>query len=134
MAITWQDDLATGIEVVDIQHKEIFSRFDAFSDAFDQGVALGVLTELLLFLERYTQQHFWDEEDYMAGSRYPELAEHKIAHRTFLDDLTRLQADVRGDDTNSRHIMVAKRLLILWFIKHIRVSDKEFASYLSRRS
>ena len=31
MSIEWQEDIATGIESIDNQHREIFSRFALFS-------------------------------------------------------------------------------------------------------
>jgi hemerythrin len=83
MAISWREDLATGIAVVDSQHKKIFARFDAFSDACSRGVGKDELIDVLRFLRTYTEQHFRDEEDYMAGTVYPELAAQKKAHRKF---------------------------------------------------
>ena len=130
MAITWQDEFATGIEVVDSQHKKIFARFDAFSEAYNRGVTKDELLDLLRFLRIYTSQHFRDEEDYMAGSLYPDLAAQKKAHCGFIDDLNRLEDEVRMDTTDSKNVVATKRLLILWFIQHIRHMDKAFAQFL----
>jgi hypothetical protein len=33
MAINWQEDLATGVEIIDSQHKGIFARFVTFTTA-----------------------------------------------------------------------------------------------------
>lgn len=131
MAIIWQDDLATGIAVIDSQHKKIFDKFNAFSDAYSRGVTNKELKELLRFLRVYTEQHFRDEEDYMAGSSYPGIVAHKKAHCGFIDDLTRLEETVKEESTDLSHIVATKRLLILWLLQHIRQMDKEFAHFIS---
>ena len=47
MTIEWQDDLTTGIELIDVQHKEIFAKFTAFSEACLVGADPADLTKLM---------------------------------------------------------------------------------------
>jgi hemerythrin len=61
---------------------------------------------------------------------YPHLAAQKKAHRSFLDDLNRLEDDMGKGGVNTQHILAAKRLLVQWLIRHIRHMDKEFAQFL----
>lgn len=37
MALTWTDDLAVGFGLIDSQHKELFSRFNALLQACREG-------------------------------------------------------------------------------------------------
>ena len=135
MAITWQTSLFTGIEVVDEQHKQIFAKFDAFFSACDNGAISQDLETLLNYLKDYTTIHFRDEEDYMAGVVYPEFDRHKELHRQFIVDLSLLDKDVEtGGKVSLSHILATKRLLIRWFIQHIRQEDRDFAAFLEGKS
>lgn len=51
MEIEWQDELATGIEQIDEQHKGIFARFAAFTTACNGGNAGEDILKLMDFLE-----------------------------------------------------------------------------------
>ncbi len=131
MAITWQTSLFTGIEIVDEQHKRIFAKFDEFFEACDHGAAGQDLECLLTYLKDYTQVHFHDEEDYMAGALYPEFGRHRELHRKFITDLSVLDKEIGQEgEVRQIHILTTKRLLIRWFIQHIRLEDRNFAAYL----
>jgi hemerythrin len=58
MAIEWQEELATGIERIDPQHRDIFARFAAFSAACTTGCANEELTNLFGLLEHYSRDCF----------------------------------------------------------------------------
>ena len=81
MAIEWQEELATGIEHVDSQHKGIFARFESFSTACYAGYATEDLIKLMDFLKDYTHNHFCDEEKSMQGVEYPDLCIQQENHK-----------------------------------------------------
>jgi hemerythrin len=62
MVIVWKEELATGYEGIDSQHKEMFRRFNDFQSACKQGKGLGELSSLLTFLDEYIRSHFALEE------------------------------------------------------------------------
>lgn len=135
MSITWQTSLFTGIEVVDEQHKQIFVKFDNFFEACDHGAATQDLECLLDYLKQYTQVHFHDEEDYMAGALYPDFGRHRELHRKFIRDLSLLDKEIVAlGEVSPSHIMATKRLLIRWFIQHIRLEDRNFAAFISAQN
>jgi hemerythrin len=135
MAITWQTSLFTGIQIIDDQHKEIFYRFDSFYDACDHGAASKDLGRLLRYLKQYTETHFHDEEDYMAGALYPEFGRHKELHRSFIREISLLDKEIgEGVDVSLSHILTTKRILIRWFIQHIRLEDRNFAAFMAEQN
>jgi len=52
MAIQWTENLATGIDTIDEQHKELIVRVNSLLDACQQGKGKLVMTGLLNYCER----------------------------------------------------------------------------------
>ncbi len=130
MAIEWQEELATGIEHIDAQHKGIFARFAAFSTACDAGCAKDEIINLMDFLKDYTRDHFCDEEKAMLESEYPDLSIQQENHKMFLDEVAELKRKVGEKEPDMAEILAMKRLLIRWLIQHIKHMDKAFADFL----
>jgi hemerythrin len=112
MAIEWQDELATGIEHIDAQHKGIFARFAAFSTACDAGCAKDKIINLMDFLKDYTRDHFCDEEKALLESEYPDLSIQQENHKMFLDEVAELKLKVGEKEPDMPEILAMKRLLI----------------------
>ncbi len=129
MSIYWKEELATGIDYIDDQHKEIFARFETFSSACTDGTGSAELKELVDFLSDYTGHHFHDEELVMTGAKYPELPAQKAAHAEFLADFTRLKELVDGQEPGRETVLAEKRVMIQWLVNHISHMDRAFAEY-----
>jgi len=123
MAIEWLDELATGIELIDEQHKGIFARFAEFKTACDEGCAKEDIVKLLLFLEDYTRDHFREEEEALQEAGYPGLSAQLEAHKKFLNEIADLKCKIGEDGSAMSEILEMKRLLIRWLIQHIRHQD-----------
>jgi hemerythrin len=130
MAIEWQDDLATGIDLIDEQHKGIFDRFAEFKKACDEGCAMEDIVKLLLFIEDYTRHHFREEEEALQEAGYPELSAQQEAHKKFLNDITNLKRKIGEDGPAMPEILGMKRLLIRWLIQHIKHLDMAYVDLL----
>jgi hemerythrin-like metal-binding protein len=74
---TWSNTFASGIDEIDAQHEAIFEALDAFFVAVKTGRGEAVLRETLGFLQRYSEEHFAEEEALMEELRYPWELEHK---------------------------------------------------------
>jgi hemerythrin len=133
MAIEWQDDLATGIELIDEQHKGIFARFAEFKTACDEGSAKEDIVKLLLFLEDYTRDHFREEEEALQEAGYPGLSAQQEAHKMFLNEIADLKRKIGEDGPAMSEILDMKRLLIRWLIQHIKHQDMAYVDLLKGR-
>lgn len=65
MAIEWTQDLSTGSDEIDNQHKELFRRINSLLDACNQGKGREEIGKTVQFLEDYVITHFSAEEEYM---------------------------------------------------------------------
>ncbi|NIS21839.1 MAG: hemerythrin family protein, partial [Thermoplasmata archaeon] len=91
--IAWTPDLATGVELIDEQHKQLIDRMNELDRAvrFSRGVPKIIKT--LDFLIEYTDFHFGTEEKNMVELKYPEYEDHKENHAEFVHTLKNLEMD-----------------------------------------
>ena len=61
--IEWQDSLTIGVLEIDIQHKLLFDKFNAFLAACQAETESDGIYRLFWFLEAYAVTHFTEEEN-----------------------------------------------------------------------
>ena len=134
MAIEWNNNLTTGVEQIDIQHKELFSRFDRLLTACNEGKGKDEVMRLLLFLDDYIKSHFAAEEELQIKSNYPGYADHKEQHIRFIQDVERLESQFRTEGATLPLVIQTNQTLVAWLIRHISRVDMEFAEFLKGRA
>jgi len=126
----WDDSLAIGVEDIDGQHRELFSRFEKLLDACREGHGRDELNRLLNFLNDYVHEHFAAEEEFMTSSGYDQLQEHKEEHEVFrgkLDDLRQIYADTGA----GMDLLITTNAMVLdWIIQHVRKTDRRMGQAL----
>ncbi len=81
--LVWQDDLNTGIQVIDNQHKRIVEMINHLHDA-QQGKEHAAIAEVIEELVDYTPSHFAFEETLMEDAGYQFSRAHKKIHELFI--------------------------------------------------
>ena len=81
MTIIWNDNLKTGIEVLDNQHQLLFETINKLDDAKKDKFTF---YEILSKLRVYIREHFNTEENFMNSSDYPGYAHHRAVHDDFV--------------------------------------------------
>lgn len=122
----WSERLATGIELLDEQHREIFRWFGELDQAAaEQRTLLAVYT--MTRLNRYMRDHFAAEEAVMRAAGFPKLEQHVAEHRLFRSTLSKLQIESVGRDITAETV----EFLRTWLIDHICGHDMEYVPYLA---
>ena len=81
--ITFDDNLVTGNETIDTQHKELIDRIQNFVTACQNGDSKVKAIKMLDYLDEYTDFHFKEEEKLQEKSGYPEREKHYEKHEEF---------------------------------------------------
>ncbi len=129
MAIEWTNDLSVGVSSIDAQHQQLFKMADELFEAGKNGKSKEKIGDLLGFLDRYTKQHFKDEEAYMKSINYPGLAEQEKAHQAFVNELTKLKGEFDKSGGNIAVIIGANQIVVDWLTKHISGMDKKIGAH-----
>jgi hemerythrin len=128
--IEWNDNLATGIELIDEQHKMLLEKLNDISLAIERQQGVDVITKTLDFMMDYTDFHFSDEEKHMKESEYPRIEYHKKMHKEFVDTLQDLVTEYKEDGATDRLAESVNIFLFNWLVKHIRGVDVAYGRYL----
>lgn len=128
MPVQWTEDLATGIDRIDAQHRELYAQVAALHEAM-RGGQLGRVPAIVAFLQRYALEHFATEEREMAAAAYPDLAEHRRLHQQFVDDFLRHKALLAAGIAPSA-VVALSQWLTDWLRDHVRRVDGAMARFL----
>jgi hemerythrin len=131
MPIQWTESLATGIDLLDNQHKEFFARADKILQANESNALDSEIDEIILFLEDYVRAHFKAEEKYMAEHAYVDFRAHADKHREFLASFTELKSRLHTEGRGKVQLLQLNRIVVDWLINHISSEDKRMARALS---
>ena len=123
--IKWTDQFEVGIACIDAQHKHLVDIVNKFDESLAKGKGSRVMNEILNDLVGYTQEHFADEERYMAEAGYDGLKKHQAQHRQLLQKVERFQFEFNQE--GRRVTSEVQTFLKYWLTSHILKDDKVFA-------
>lgn len=128
----WSDDLKTGIEAIDNQHKSIFDQAD---EIFNLGLEIERVEfrRIISFLMKYANNHFADEEELMIDMGYKDIVEHRREHNYFVEEIYKLY--LKGTEKLDQEIFDELKILIIeWLANHIYVHDKKFIDEIKKQA
>jgi hemerythrin len=132
MPIGWSEELATGIQTIDDQHKEIFKRINALLDAGKQGKGRQEVAGMIEFLEDYVKTHFAAEEAIQKEHAYPDYNQHKAMHTAFLKDVDKLKRELASEGATLSLSFEVNRTVVDWLVSHIMRVDKALAEFMRK--
>lgn len=124
----WTEDLSTGIDAVDAQHKELIKRIVAVMDCAE-SMRDGIIADTINYLCDYVIDHFSMEEKHMINTDYPAFEEHRDEHSHYVKLVYALKKE--KIITSELHRKIEAELAV-WLLDHILSSDFKMATYLKQ--
>ena len=128
--ISWKDGYLTGIEMIDKQHKELFSLANELCRSLLNNTELD-RSFIITRLEMYSMFHFTTEEQLMVKCGYEELEKHKKEHelfrRTILSMKERFLENESMDVAEEIHKFIEE-----WLLSHTTEIDQQFVPCLQK--
>ena len=121
------DELLTGIDIVDAQHKALFEAVNALSQAIQDGVADDALMLQLALIAQHTIFHFHTEEALMKAHQYPWRTVHGAEHMDLILKVREIQYKSAKGQSVTTDIT---RFLAEWFGHHVVSLDMDYATYI----
>lgn len=132
MALIWVQNLATGIDWQDRQHRALFNSINALLDAMNASRGNEELNGLFKLLDKYIGEHFAEEEWEMETRCYPEKNYHRVEHARFIRNMVKLREEC-SVNASPGVAADAQRLLADWFYDHVVNVDKKLGEFLTQR-
>jgi len=125
------EDLITGVEFIDDQHRELFKRLNQLLNAADRRSSIKEMQGFILFVRKYIEEHLSAEENLMRKHAYPEAEQHILEHGVF-----RTNYQLIIEAFNEEQITVEQLIESLqtevgnWFVNHIKKTDQSTMRWL----
>ena len=129
--VTWDEKYATGIELVDSQHKELISLTNKLYKACMDGyeAVSTVFKEAMSSMVEYVRYHFAAEEKIMDRIKYPMYSDHKKQHEVMVRLILESAMEYNEGKKTVPHNFV--RILKDWILSHIAIYDKAFGTHVA---
>ncbi len=133
MTLRWSEELAVGVEEIDLQHKAFFDESNNFMEAYRLGRWKVAIEKVIRFLECYIATHFDAEEKLQKKYAYPDYRAHKAQHRKFRKDFSDLKRIFKKEGATPRFVMLIAHIMSDWAINHTGQSDKALGLFLKEK-
>ena len=133
MGIEWSNELNTGIEEIDKQHRELFARFNSLLEAYSAGKGKDEIIGFHDFLTSYVQEHFKSEEEMMLRHSYPGYDEQLIEHESFRTQLSEIRQNLMATKIENNDLISIGDCVADWLIDHIHKKDRLFGEFLRQK-
>ncbi len=131
MRAEFTENLITGNEMIDSQHRELIQRINRLLETMESSREKSTAVKTLNFLTDYVCYHFEAEEKLQEEIGYPGLAEHKEQHNALkatVKDLTEMLEEEEGPSDS--FVAQLNLKVIEWLYKHIEGYDRSIAEYI----
>ena len=129
--ISWSDDFAIGIDIIDEQHKRLFDYFDEIERCIKNNDNSNI-QEICSGLIDYAISHNTFEETLMKQAGYPMLEAHHEVHELFKK---RAYGYLEKINSGCEPMKIARDIrtdIGLWLINHIKREDRHYAPYVKK--
>jgi len=130
MRIDFNENLMTGIDEIDSQHKQLFETINNLSEIKSTQ---DNIWDSLLELEKYVCIHFETEESYMVKYQYPELQEHIDEHAKFIQKFAELKVEFNQLGFSAEFVLELQSFLVEWLLTHYKNIDTKMAKYIKNK-
>jgi hemerythrin len=129
--VVWDEKYATGIHLIDSQHKELFSiTNELFRACLSEEEALKkVFKETMERMVDYVRFHFGAEQEMLQRINYPGYQDHKKMHDTLIKDILESVNEYNYGKKFVPNQFV--RILRDWILSHIALTDKLYVAYIA---
>lgn len=130
MRAEFSENLVTGNELIDTQHKELIDRINKLLDSCELDAGAVTAVKTLDFLADYTDFHFGAEENLQKEIGYPDYDKHKAQHEGFKQTIRELEEMLQEEEgPSAAFIEKVEENVIKWFYTHIEGFDRSVAEY-----
>ena len=125
----WKDDYSVNLDLIDADHRVLFSLMDKLNKAVRTGKARALLPDMIKNLTEYVAYHFEHEAKIMAQYNYPLMDDHIREHDDASEKIAYFSSVVRtaADENTAKDLL---EFLFGWITIHIEDSDRRLASFI----
>lgn len=125
----WKESYSVGNPELDGDHKQLIDIINQIAQAEETHKPVQWVFQAL---DDYVSGHFHREEQRLEAANYPDLDQHKKAHKNFIEWLDTVRATYSMDPEAKFHLATTvNNYLKDWLANHILKTDMQYKSYMS---
>jgi len=129
--VRWDEKYLVGDEVIDSDHRALFTLINEFYDAFQETKKRSDLVAILTKLVKYAEAHFQREEAIMHACGYMLLGEHQLSHTKLYETIYALNERLASDPAPLDRAAIA--FLKNWLVDHVVTEDLKVGEFLHQQ-
>jgi hemerythrin len=127
--MTWKDEYLTGVEEIDLQHKDFVKLINRLNIIQGYGDKAGHALRLMNELGKYADYHFTSEENLMNMINYPQLEDEEKSHKALLFKYRQWMESYKNQKASIEDVI---KFLETWFADHTINEDKKIGKFLAK--
>lgn len=131
IVISWSPEFATGIDIIDEQHKRIFEYLAEIDQAITTQ-SVETVEHVIHELIDYAISHNTFEESLMEKAGYPMLDAHHQVHEAFKARAHGYAQRLENGQDPFRLAREVRTDIGLWLMNHIKREDKHYAPFVKK--
>ena len=128
------DSFLTGCELIDGQHVKLIKAVNTLLDACEGEKGKEELAKSLEFLNQYTINHFFDEEQILKKYNYSDFYHHHQYHEGFTRKVRDFSKQYAVEGASGDLIDKMQKQIGSWLIEHIKGQDFRWAAELKGKA
>lgn len=128
----WSQNLESGIELIDKQHKKIFELANSLIIQEKFGSDAMNVPECLAFLGKYILYHFEAEEAFQSNYNYPKYRVHQAMHQVIATEFQFIMVKLTESNYNENEVTQFYQFFMTWIQNHILVEDTDFSTFFKQ--
>lgn len=133
VGIDWSDLLSVGVDKMDEEHKELFTRINSLLKALISRSSEYSIPELVGFINEYIDYHFRDEEKIQESVGFPHLEAHKKLHKKYEDDFALIEQKLKSGNFDATLLIDIQDKVVNWLLDHIAKVDKKYGEFIAEK-
>lgn len=133
----WKEKYRIGVQLIDEQHEELFRRVSDFLQIVENQEnwedKLDKVKETMAFMQDYVESHFHDEEVYQEEINFPDIENHKLAHKKFKEGIYDYIEIFQEEGFTEDKIKELAGKLMAWLIMHVGKMDQMIGEYVNSK-
>jgi hemerythrin-like metal-binding protein len=127
LLIVWHDSFATGINIVDEQHRGLVAIINTLHYSLVVQHDASRLRSIFDMIFAYAKVHFNTERELMDASAYPRINDHILQHENFKEEVTRIFVSCLDEGGDAQELL---EFLKYWWKEHILKTDMAFSGHI----
>ncbi|MES0489749.1 MAG: bacteriohemerythrin [Leptospirales bacterium] len=127
--VIWDGSLATGIKLIDLQHKRLFEIINQLHDKMHDAADEMSLLTTFDSMSQYARIHFQSEESLLEKYKYHDIDIQKAEHNEFYGEIESLKEEFHKNGI-SNLFSESLTYLLNWVVRHVETHDLKFAEFI----